>query len=537
MSSSPDRIGGAAPRDRSSFSAPSSRPRRASRRPCCPWSSSWRWPGCWARSWWARARADVARARRGGAGGARGAGPGLALGARDGPGGQGIGGHLRSPALRGDRAELGRRPSLRHRARPPGRPSPGSSCSARPCRSSSPAAPGWPGRRACGCWRWPRGASPTPPRHGDLGSFTPSETVVLAPAALAVAVCVGLGIAAFENDLSGREFGWRQLVSAAAIVFVAVGLLPVAGGAVGGRWDLPSQGVEQPLAFLAQPSTSVSRVLWLGDPRALPAGGWSVAIGPGLRPHAAGAARHGPGVHPCRPGSGRARSPRPSASPSPAAPCISVACWRPPACATSSWWTRWPRRWSGRAPTSVSAPPPAGLERRPAPAGRPPGGPRRAGRAGLRERGGHAGHRHARRRAAGAGVGLPERDGRGGLAAGAERARRTAPRRPGAVPAGTLYAGYAPAGAFALTVDGHTVTRQSAFGWAAQYAVTRQGPGHPLALAVPLRPAWRSSWSWRPGCCWPWRSIGRPRRARGLAAGRRAPSSAETVILNETVTL
>jgi GT2 family glycosyltransferase len=116
--------------------------------------------------------------------------------------------------------------------------------------------------------------------RGDLGSFTPSESVVLAPAALAVAACVGLGISAFENDLSGREFGWRQLLSVAALVFVAVGLLPVAAGAVGGRWGLPTQGAEQPLAFLARPSTAgVSRVLWLGDPRALPVGGWTVHPG------------------------------------------------------------------------------------------------------------------------------------------------------------------------------------------------------------------------------------------------------------------
>ena len=115
--------------------------------------------------------------------------------------------------------------------------------------------------------------------HGGLGSFTPSETVVLAPAALAVAACVGIGIAAFEDDLRGREFGWRQLVSAGSLVLVAVGLLPVLGGAAGGRWDLPAQGVEQPLAFLAQPSTGVARVLWLGDPRAVPAGGWPVQSG------------------------------------------------------------------------------------------------------------------------------------------------------------------------------------------------------------------------------------------------------------------
>ncbi len=54
----------------------------------------------------------------------------------------------------------------------------------------------------------------------------------------------------------------------------------MAAAAVGGRWDLPSQGVEQPLAFLGHPGTTgVARVLWLGDPRALPAGGWSVQPG------------------------------------------------------------------------------------------------------------------------------------------------------------------------------------------------------------------------------------------------------------------
>ena len=103
---------------------------------------------------------------------------------------------------------------------------------------------------------------------------------MLAPAALAVAVCVGLGISAFESDLSGREFGWRQLLSVASLVFVGLGLLPVVAGAVNGRWGLPAQGAEQPLAFLGRPSTTgVSRVLWLGDPRALPVGGWTVRPG------------------------------------------------------------------------------------------------------------------------------------------------------------------------------------------------------------------------------------------------------------------
>jgi hypothetical protein len=115
--------------------------------------------------------------------------------------------------------------------------------------------------------------------HGWMGSFTPSESVVLAPAALAVAACVGLGISAFENDLVGRAFGWRQVVSTAALVAVAIGGLPVIAAAGGGRWDMPTAGVDQPLAFLNRPSPSVGRVLWLGDPRALPVGGWSIEPG------------------------------------------------------------------------------------------------------------------------------------------------------------------------------------------------------------------------------------------------------------------
>jgi GT2 family glycosyltransferase len=116
--------------------------------------------------------------------------------------------------------------------------------------------------------------------HGWTGSFTPSESVVLVPAAIAVAAGIGLGITSFENDLTGLAFGWRQVVSALALVAVTLGLLPVVAGAANGRWGLPSNGVEQPLSFLNQPSTTGDyRTLWLGDPRALPVGGWTVQGG------------------------------------------------------------------------------------------------------------------------------------------------------------------------------------------------------------------------------------------------------------------
>ena len=116
--------------------------------------------------------------------------------------------------------------------------------------------------------------------HGWTGSFTPSESVVLVPAGIAVATGIGLGISSFENDLAGLAFGWRQVVSGLALAAVMVGLLPSAAGALDGRWGLPLNGVEQPLAFLNLPTpTGAYRTLWLGDPRVLPVGGWSIQPG------------------------------------------------------------------------------------------------------------------------------------------------------------------------------------------------------------------------------------------------------------------
>jgi hypothetical protein len=75
-------------------------------------------------------------------------------------------------------------------------------------------------------------------------------------------------------------FGWRQIVSGLALAAVVLGILPAVAGAVGGRWGLAANGVEQPLSFLDRPgATGAYRTLWLGDPRAVPVGGWSVQPG------------------------------------------------------------------------------------------------------------------------------------------------------------------------------------------------------------------------------------------------------------------
>jgi hypothetical protein len=103
------------------------------------------------------------------------------------------------------------------------------------------------------------------------------------------------------------------------------------------------------------------------------------------------------------------------------------------------------------------------------------------------------------------------------------------------VPAGNLYAGYAPAGAFALTVDGHTLTRRPAFGWAAQYAVTAKGQASLSLSQFPLVPLVvlleLAAWVLLAVV-----AIGRPRRGRQTAVAA-TPLVAESVLIGEAVTL
>lgn len=322
--------------------------------------------------------------------------------------------------------------------------------------------------------------------HGDLGSFTPSETVVLAPAGLAVAACIGLGIAAFENDLSRREFGWRQLVSAGAIVFAFVGLLPVVAAAVGGRWDLPSQGVEQPLGFLDRPTPTVSRILWLGDPRALPTGGWSVDSGLAYAVTPQGLPDTAQVLAPA--GAGPAEQVAKAVRLAEAGGTVHLGRLLAPAgvryvvvvdaLAPSL---------VGQSPASVSVPPPPGLN------------------ADLLKQndlqvvpGVQGVQIYAN------GAAMPVTGTRAGAlpvqATTYPSAADVAGWQPvlsaladgsaavGAVPKGTLYAGYAPAGAFGVQVGGHTVARQAAFGWAAQYAVASPGRATLSLTAFPLVP-------------------------------------------------
>ncbi|MGH9126651.1 MAG: glycosyltransferase [Acidimicrobiales bacterium] len=124
---------------------------------------------------------------------------------------------------------------------------------------------------AVGCWVavWAAG-------RGYLPVPMAQPEVFLAPAGAALALSVGLGALAFQTDLPGYRLGWRQLASVTAAVgllVAAFGLLQAAGG---GRWNIP-QGDFPTTMSLSRGSNY--RVLWVGDPRALPLGSWQYQPG------------------------------------------------------------------------------------------------------------------------------------------------------------------------------------------------------------------------------------------------------------------
>jgi hypothetical protein len=131
-------------------------------------------------------------------------------------------------------------------------------------------------------WAAGRGWLPVPVQSPEL---------LLAPAAAALALSTGLGAIAFEIDLPGYRFGWRQLACGVAAASLFFGSLAVVGAAGNGRWHLPQRGVADPFAFLsASTQAGAFRVLWVGDPRALPLGSWRLADGVGYATSAEGGA-------------------------------------------------------------------------------------------------------------------------------------------------------------------------------------------------------------------------------------------------------
>ncbi|MEY2471678.1 MAG: hypothetical protein QOK28_1007 [Actinomycetota bacterium] len=117
--------------------------------------------------------------------------------------------------------------------------------------------------------------------RGWLGIPVPSPDLFLAPAAIALAWLVALGFIAFRIDLQEFRFGVPQAAAAVASVAFALAALPIVGAAASGRFDLhPSTFATQLAGYLDTSAKKGDyRVLWVGDPEALPVASWPITDG------------------------------------------------------------------------------------------------------------------------------------------------------------------------------------------------------------------------------------------------------------------
>ena len=110
---------------------------------------------------------------------------------------------------------------------------------------------------------------------GDRGSLpfaAPEAGVLLAPVAVGLAISAAAAVAAFDLDVRGGTFGWRQPLGIAASTAVIVGLVPGLYAVGDGAWQMPSTT----LAGLVDRNVPDAaddgdfNVLLVGDARILP---------------------------------------------------------------------------------------------------------------------------------------------------------------------------------------------------------------------------------------------------------------------------
>jgi hypothetical protein len=117
-------------------------------------------------------------------------------------------------------------------------------------------------------------------QRGDLSVALPEVDVLLVPAAAGLALATAMGVSAFEVDLPGYRFGWRQIASGVAAAAVVAGIIPVLGASIDGRWSMPAGDHDRALSFIDEENDAAPfRVLWIGDPAALPLDGWDLGDG------------------------------------------------------------------------------------------------------------------------------------------------------------------------------------------------------------------------------------------------------------------
>jgi hypothetical protein len=102
------------------------------------------------------------------------------------------------------------------------------------------------------------------------GSRVPPPEAALVLAAVGLSLAVGLAVSAFSYDLHTFHFGWRQLASVVGAVGLALPVLGFLADTVDGSWRTPSNDWAKTLSWTSAQSAGGSRLLVVGDPRALP---------------------------------------------------------------------------------------------------------------------------------------------------------------------------------------------------------------------------------------------------------------------------
>jgi GT2 family glycosyltransferase len=101
--------------------------------------------------------------------------------------------------------------------------------------------------------------------------------LLLAPAAAALAGAIAMGAAAAQVDLRGYRFSWRQAAPLAGGLALMASVVPVLIAAGSGTWHLTSDDVARSVAWMPPlAEQGAFRVLWIGDPEALPLDGWAL---------------------------------------------------------------------------------------------------------------------------------------------------------------------------------------------------------------------------------------------------------------------
>ena len=109
------------------------------------------------------------------------------------------------------------------------------------------------------------------PTRLDAGTAVAAPEGTLVPAALGLALAVGLGVASFLEELRTFHFGWRQFAVLAAAVGLTLPVLGFVADSIEGDWGLPSDDWASRLVWMDEERGDGDfRVLWIGDPTILP---------------------------------------------------------------------------------------------------------------------------------------------------------------------------------------------------------------------------------------------------------------------------